>query len=339
MELNIYMMNKAINDFQKKINDIPSRRAQKKRQIRSKAEEKIGNYYTEGFADKIGELYSKKSDIPNWSFKFSDEDNIPVLAMIGGIIGLIIAVIDALSGNGGFIRKTFELIVGGIIGGLIGALIGGAIALIAFALGNAVYSHYSKKNSVYEREISRLEKIDDKNIENAAIEQEKREIAYLKQEQDKLIKRKNASLKKLREFYDTMGLDNKYRNIVPIGYMEEFIRLGISDHLEGVDGLYYLIRRELRDDQLNYTLNEISNKLNILIDSNHQLYSEINIMNNKCDAIVAQTAKTAQICANNSKQLSQIASNTEVTAYNSQRIAAEAEFTNYMLIWNSFYNR
>lgn len=136
-----------------------------------------------------------------------------------------------------------------------------------------------------------------------------------------------------------MGLDNKYRNIVPIGYMEEFIRLGISDHLEGVDGLYYLIRRELRDDQLNYTLNEISNKLNILIDSNHQLYSEINIMNNKCDAIVAQTAKTAQICANNSKQLSQIASNTEVTAYNSQRIAAEAEFTNYMLIWNSFYNR
>lgn len=46
MELNIYMMNKAINDFQKKINDIPSRRAQKKRQIRSKAEEKIWDLTT-----------------------------------------------------------------------------------------------------------------------------------------------------------------------------------------------------------------------------------------------------------------------------------------------------
>ena len=171
--------------------------------------------------------------------------------------------------------------------------------------------------------------------DRARVVREKKEKEILIQQRDSLIERKNAATMKLNRYYNTMGIDSKYRNLVPIGYMYEFMRLGIATRLEGANGLYYLVRQELRHDQLNATLDEISRKLDTIIDNQHELYYEISDMNQKCDRIIRGVKKSAEISAKNNQLLQDAVRNTSISAYNSERIKQELKFQNFMLLYNS----
>ncbi len=147
----------------------------------------------------------------------------------------------------------------------------------------------------------------------------------------------------LAKMYDAVGIDDDYRNIVPIAYMDKFVRLGIATKLEGADGLYYLIRKELQFEQMNQKLDVIIDKLDSIIDKQHDLYSELVALNSKCDnmisssirqtnAILAQNKAIYQqnnLISNQNALMEKIQSDTQIAAYNSDRMAREQEYMNY----------
>ena len=258
--------------------------------------------------------------------------------VILGIIGtgaFIFAIIGAIGGliyNFCADEGLLDLILGfffypftwGSAGALIGAVLGLIVGLVVFIL--------DKKDieKAYEEDCAEHKETLEKDA--VRVEREKKEKEILIRQRDLLIKRKNEATIKLKSFYSLSGIDSHYRNLIPIGYMNEFIRLGISNHLEGADGLYYLVRQELRADQFQYTLDEISYKLDDIIDRQRDIYCELRNVNQRCDYLIDQTNKSVRLAAQNSLLLSDAVAQTRITAYNTERIAKETEFQNYMLI-------
>ncbi|MBQ8576329.1 MAG: hypothetical protein IJ447_09835 [Clostridia bacterium] len=265
-----------------------------------------------------------------------EEMSIPVLVcgIIGVIIGAIVSVSDYSDVDGFFIKifsSIIALIVGGLIGGVIGAIVGAIIGY--FSYKNEVEKEDERINKKYAQECARYEK--DKQADNARIALELKQKKILIQQRKDIINRKKEATKKLNSFYQTMGIDFQYRNLVPIGYMNEFIRLGIADKLGGTDGLYYLIRQELRADQMQHSLEEISYKLDSIINNQHQLYNAVYDMNSKCDNLIQNTLKSIEMSAKTNQYLNTAVSNTAITAYNTERIKQELKFQNFMYWYNN----
>lgn len=245
-----------------------------------------------------------------------------IAAIIGGIIEAIISFIEAE----GFFFKFIVAFGGAIEGAIIGAIIGLIIGLIVsiFLKSSSISAAERKfKNACdqYEKDVS---------ADNIRVQNELRRKDFLIKERNSLVNRRNEASRKLRKYYDVMGIDNKYRNLVPIGYMNEFARLGISRHLEGADGLYYLVRNELRFDQMNATLNDIAYSLDSIVDRQRELYAEVTSMNRRCDKMISLTLQNAK---NTERSLNRISENTSIAAYNSERISQELAFQNFMLYY------
>lgn len=179
-------------------------------------------------------------------------------------------------------------------------------------------------------------KIREQNMvrDQTRVKAELQEQKILIQQKNLLLSRKREATERLNRFYSIMGIDDRFCNLIPIGYMHEFMRLGIATKLEGADGLYYLILQELRHDQLQYTLEEISNKLDTIIDSQHTVYNELVAVNNKCDRMIRMTMQSAETAVKNNQLLETAVANTSVAAYNSERISKELAFQNFMLTYH-----
>lgn len=311
MELNDYLMGKCINDLNYKINNL-------------------------GYLYGTGNKPTKSKKV---SLIDVCEDNVSIPLFICGVLGLIIGVIIAIrqisSEGGGF----FTILIGGTAIILLYAVIGGVSgAVLGFIIG-FLYS-LSKKNEM-QRKADNLYNDEMREYNSRLTKAENRKQIELKEKQilirqrDSLIARRKAARNKLTEYYNIMNIDVNYRSLIPIGYMDEFMRLGIANKLGGANGLYYLVRQEMRGDRLQYSLDEISRKLDDIISNQHQIYYEITNMNNKCDQLINQAAKSAEISAKNNQLLNAAVANTSIAAYNSQRIKEELKFQNFMYVYNS----
>ena len=243
-----------------------------------------------------------------------------ISCFIGG--GLLLgAILGGATGcSEGFINGIGGLIAGIIIGGIIGGIIG-----LAVASANKE-NEDDKRNQEYEkqcREYERLVKNDERRVER---ELQKRE-ALINIKND-LVHKRNLSGKKLKQFYNYMGIDEDYQYLIPIAYMKDFVRLGISDKLEGADGLYYLVRQELRWDQMQATLEDISQKLDKIIDKQSQIYSELCAMENKSNRLVESVESAFR---ENANLLESVKTSAELATYHSERTAKEAEYQSFLM--------
>lgn len=247
----------------------------------------------------------------------------------GGIGGAILGAILGFFDESGFFLRIISLIGGTVTIGLIGGAVGFCLGLIIGIIlkirkHRIIKSNYTKACQVYEKNIAH---------DSIRVKQELIEKKILISMRDELIDRRREATQKLQSFYSTMGIDGNYRNLIPIGYMHEFMRLGISDKLEGPDGLYYLVMQELRHDQLHATMEEISTKLDTLIDNQHRIYDELRSIDYKCNNMVQLSIQSARTAAKNNRLLSDISDNTSIAAYNSQRISQELAFQNFMMLY------
>ena len=312
LELNNYLMNKSIRKLNYSIKNlcIPQKYdlPEKKETVESVG--KLGTSILFGLGGAvigfIASLFSSKSFL--------------AMAKLGGLF----LAFDRLSSSLAVSAK-FAL-VGCIIGIVLSILTIPLLAKSAKDDAKKAEDEYNNKLLDYQRKVKK---------DKIRLANEKKQRDILIQQRDILIKRKKAATVKLNNYYDIMGIDTNYRNLIPIGYMNEFIRLGISTKLEGADGLYYLVRKELRQDQISASLDEISKKLDTVIDNQHQIYSELSSMNQKCDRIVSSTKKSAEISAKNNQLLQEAVKNTSISAYNSERSKQELEFQNFMLMYNN----
>lgn len=243
-------------------------------------------------------------------------------AILGAIIGLIVGFVV---GNGFFntVNKIFEYVIKiGLSGGIAGTIIG-------VVLGSTAFNHEDERLN---NEFQKSQKVYEKNVagDKRRVQAELRLQKELISQRDLLETRLYDAQDTLDDFYDTIGIDQNYRNIIPIGYMYDYIRLGIATKLEGTDGLNYLIRQELRQDQMQYTLNEILQKLDAIIDNQSNLYGELQQIRKSGEALVQMTVESVKIAAQNKQKLAEISEQTSIVAYNSERIKKELEFQTFM---------
>ncbi|MBR3817310.1 MAG: hypothetical protein IKJ27_11365 [Clostridia bacterium] len=270
---------------------------------------------------RIGNLgYEKEIKKPILDKEFLDLEIIKNIAMIAGVLGMAFGVYAAFQmGLGGFTVLVLPLCIGIGFGmfALFGAFIGLVVDIIRTIHRNsAIKKRYKAKLKAYEQEI-----IDDDN--RVSFELEQREI--LVEKRNLLADRLYESQNMLADFYRRAGIDNKFRNLVAMGYMHEYISLGISNKLGGADGLYYLIMQELRWEQMQCTLDEISSKLDMIIDNQRQVYSDLKRMNRESIGMIDKLIDGIKNINSNVNDLKTI------EQYNGARIAREIEFQNFMM--------
>lgn len=299
MEINNYIMEQSIHKLNKEISKL-------------------------GHNKKIFIPKKQESDAGNRGISFTS------CTISAVALGIIMAIYGLFTEHGffnkvlnGIVAKGFlGLIIGGVIGLVIGAII---TSIIKSSEDEKLTEKYNNEYRQYQNNLAQ-----DKKRVQAELKQKNILIA----ERNQLLDRKTAALNNLTQLYNAIGIDNAYRNIVPIGYMNEFIKLNISNHLEGTNGLYYLVRLELRADSFQYSLNEISQKLDQIIDRQHAIYNELCTANNQIDIMVAATVRSAKISAKNNKLLNEAVQNTSIAAYNSERISQELRYQNLLLMYN-----
>lgn len=231
-----------------------------------------------------------------------------------------------------------------VLGAIAGAIIGSVQELMREnkkkKTSELKYTKYLDEKRAYETALSEHNANYRVKVSRSKQEYEKKKEA-LRALKAQLIGKLSSSQTNLAQFYNTIGIDVKFRNIVPIAYMTEFLNLGISTKLEGADGLYYLTMKELRMDQMQYKLDSIASKLDTIIDRQHSLYTELTAMNinserlisasiNQTDALLRQNA----LIGKQNAIAAEIEKNTAIAAYNSERTAKEAEYQSYLQRYN-----
>lgn len=178
-----------------------------------------------------------------------------------------------------------------------------------------------------------------KNLENdfVRVSFEKNEKKILLSKRKMIYDKIKVSELLLKDMYLKSGIDKNYWGIIPIGYMNEFIRLGISNHFDGTDGLYYLVRQEIRSDKLQFTVDEINDKLDTIIDNQNRLFDELREIRNQGNRIIKETIRSAEIASKNNVALKNIECNTALDAYYTQQLNSELRYRNNMdIIFNKW---
>ncbi len=186
-------------------------------------------------------------------------------------------------------------------------------------------AYYNYQLELYEKDV---------NADKKRVELELKQRDFIISERSTIEKKLKQSEALLSELYKASGIEPRFCNIVSIGYMYEFISMGIATKLEGRDGLYYLLLEDARWREVNSKLDDISSKLDTMIDESRAIYSELGSMSKKCDKMISGMKKVAAKIDENTIINEKIAEETEVAAYYAERTAREAEFHNFMHIWN-----
>lgn len=301
MEKNNYLMTRAITDLDAKIATLCHPRS-----IDS---------------PKPPELKEKKGD---HGFSFGIQ-----FAIIGAIISGIIGLLDLF--HEGFLTILFLGILILAVYAIIGAVIGFVVGFIIGLIVGTISQNDEKEEAIKKYDIAKelyKKKLDNENIRMANESKQRELLLYQK---SKLIEKRRESKKLLGTFYDIVGINERFRNLIPIAYMDEFMRLGIASKLEGVDGLYYLTRKDLREDQMNATLERIVEKLDDIIDNLKEIKEELVDINKKCDLILYETIKVSSAIEKGNKTLKELKDKTEVITYYTERNNRELKYQNFMM--------
>jgi len=257
-------------------------------------------------------------------------------AVIGGIIvGVVTTLaffITELDSNTSFF---FNLLLNVAIFGALGAVAGGVIGFFVGLVQGAKNRSDEKKRLDLEYKIAYetyQKRIRDDKI-RVANELKQKELLF--QQKAKLLQKMQQSKLLLKELYDRMNLNEKFRNLIPIGYMHEFLNLGISTKLEGVDGLYYLIKQELRQDQMSCTLERIVEQLDTIIENQNEIKQDLKNIDRKCDRMLDETIKMSAEVSKSKEYAKQTMENTATSAYYNERMDKELRYQSFIM---TFFN-
>lgn len=237
--------------------------------------------------------------------------------------------------------KIKNIIAGAVFGGSIGTLISAfvlhAITPARFFGGTAVGAaacilivmfsslddvrktkadnkRINKSNQQILRNNQRNQKINDQKIdilnqELAAIRTSHSRIKYI-----------------LDRYYQKNIIYPKYRNLLAISSIYEYLSAGRCTCLEGHEGAYNLFELEAHQNIIINKLDEVILHLERIEDNQHMLYSAIQDSNLKTERLSHEISLAAD-------NLQKIENNTRITAYNSGITAQNTEF----LKWIEFF--
>lgn len=288
----------------------------------------------------------KKPEMPEPIVGESHDHYIANVAKVGAVAGVLFGFFSGCSSAG---DGLFEMILGGFdaicysfagffIGGIVGGIIGGIAMFIAWLLSRpGVKSANEMQMREYEKKCEKYKKQCEfykyqLSEESKWIERQQKKKQALVELRKKISDDYFKSKKRLEEMYNIFGIDKRFRNIVPIGYMQEFSELGISRQLEGTNGLYYLIMQELRWDQMQYTLEEISSKLSKIINQNRKIYSVLCSIEGEISSVSKTISNIEKRTCEQTELLNEINKNEIINSQYNSKILAEEKLRNDFIV-------
>lgn len=237
--------------------------------------------------------------------------------------------------------------------GIFLALAGGALALVGLvAIPNASKgkqqaqenaSQFAAAMKNYEASINRYNQslLDDK----ARIEKEKNEKVFIESEIHATESRLAQSEERLQEMYSIGVVYPKYRNMVMINSICEYLKSGRCSTLEGPSGAYNILENEMRLDRIILQLDQVIVKLDQIKQNQYMLYSAIE-QGNKIAGEIAQSTKDLSTKLDSirvheqdySQELHNLQATSSITAYNLERINKELHYMNRMKYYAGEYN-
>ena len=123
----------------------------------------------------------------------------------------------------------------------------------------------------------------------------------------------------LENLYDVNIIYPKYRNLVAVTTIYEYLASGRCDTLEGADGAYNLYEMELRQNIIIGQLSSVLDSLEQIKNNQFTLYNEIEESNRKSAELLSDIADNTKFSAyaneETAKANAAIAQNTEATKY------------------------
>lgn len=262
-----------------------------------------------------------------------------IMCAAGTFVGafLLTAALFILSLGGNLFNIMYDAIP--ITGGVVGLCITGYFSYHMLTADSHKSKEYHKKLLSYENECKEVQK---KN-EAAGIDYFERmnKIAVWKGELAKIMQSYNASRNALEKMYAKDIVYSKYRNLIAVCSLYEYIVSGRCFLLEGPDGAYNVLENEIRLDNIIIKLENIVNLVNSIKQNQYTLYCAIQDTNKHSAELIQSTERmsnqiTGQLSGINNK-LSNVEERSSITAFCAERTQKEVEYMNRMNDLDRYY--
>ena len=242
----------------------------------------------------------------------------------GPIVWFVVGII--MAAFGGYLEMSFEIIKKFMFG----------TGIVAFAIFLFLHIHEkSEKKGKYDWEYNNYVK--QCNDEEERLKKEAWLKNMLNSEKRKMNRRLEDSIQNLQMVYSKNICYEKYRNIIAVCSIYEYLASKRCYQLVGPDGCYNLFEQEIRADLIILKLDEIINKLDQIQKNQNKLYWAISDSNRNSKNMIEATNKMLDTlyAANSkldgmSKGISELNKQTAIEAYNTERIAQELAYLNRM---------
>lgn len=201
---------------------------------------------------------------------------------------------------------------------------GTAIILAVITFGALLFFYEKKPKSFYEQEKASEELANTvkqyyENEEKSKYNWNNERCLYIvDQYQNKILPTITETEKAMEVFYSKDIIHPKYRTMVAVAQMYEYLDTGRCTELEGPNGAYNLYEKELRE-------NKIIDKLDVIIDNLAQLNATMSYISNSIDRANALTQNVVWSLNSIETNTAITASNTALIAYNTQCTAFNSE--------------
>lgn len=233
------------------------------------------------------------------------------------------------------------------------ALLEFALAIVFFFLAAAVFSDkgefaedrdkkYMEAIAEYERAVANYGKAVAEyetkvKAERDRVTRELSEKAALETMLAQLQEDNALSKKRLSEIYDRNIIFPKYRNLVMVSSLYEYVCAGRCVALEGHEGAYNILEMEIRLDRIVLQLDHVIAHLAAIQQNQYMLYSSIEESNRRSTQLLVAANKIAdrlQVLDRRSEvfqmQLTDLQKSSALGAYHTERVQKELAYMNRM---------
>jgi cell division protein FtsB len=288
------------------------------------------------YQDRISRLgHHKKIEAPVKKKPKAKGTSPPVL-ILGGIliIGNIIAfiVVSVL----GWMHETVTDAIWTMIGMVLFLAAIDVVAIIILTIINCILiGIWSKLQSEddYRADLSEYEKQVD--AEKTRMREENRLKQYLELELDNLQTQRSNSISNLAQIYDKDVIAPKYRSFAMVSSLYEYICVGRCTSLEGADGAYNILEREILFNHIISKLDMIISRLDQIKGNQYMLYTAIRQANQKLDQLNESVQQVGNNLSNYhgdldaiNAHIAELQKTSAASAYFAERSKKELEYMN-----------
>lgn len=199
---------------------------------------------------------------------------------------------------------------------------------------NAMYEY---KNSVLQYQKALQKYQDDLTEENKRLNCENIQKIALQNSLERLQSQTEESKETLRKIYSKNIIFPKYRNLVMVSSLYEYICAKRYTTLEGPDGAYNALEGEIRMDRIVAQLDTVIARLNEIKANQYMVYTAIQDANQKSAQILDSTNRMAESIqdfhgdtAQLNARIAELQQTSAITAYHTERVQKELAYMNRM---------